>query len=272
MRIALYLLTTAAVLLAWIVVRRVPHHRPIALALSVGLAAEIGRAALLAWVLPIPVPKEPLEGCLRLAVYADRLLVLVWPFALAGAAVRVLARRPAWPMGIGYIVAAAALIVGYPALRFDALRRALLAIELAALLVGVGALMTWFRRAVRVDERGDVSIRTAAVLVLGHGAMVITTYAAGLFGEAWKVGQSAYLAVLAMLAEHVSRAAAAGDLDAARIAHEAMGRLLAAPGALEGASRPSSAQAAAPSKPDHRAAIQSELRGAAGPEAYTCAR
>ena len=41
----------------------------------------------------------------------------MWPFALAAAAVRVLARWPAWPFAIGYVVAASALIAGYPSLR-----------------------------------------------------------------------------------------------------------------------------------------------------------
>jgi hypothetical protein len=148
MRLALYLLSAVATALAWIVARRRAEHGPIAWALSIALAADIGRAVLLAWVLPPPnlAPSTPpLEGALRIAIYADRALFAAWPAALAAVALRVLARRPAWPVAIGYVASVAVLVGWYPALRFDALRKAYLAIELAAGFVGFGALV-FYRR------------------------------------------------------------------------------------------------------------------------------
>jgi hypothetical protein len=56
MRIALYLMTGAATVLAWIVARGRSEHRPVAFALSIALAANLARAALLTWVLPPPEP------------------------------------------------------------------------------------------------------------------------------------------------------------------------------------------------------------------------
>lgn len=59
MRVALYLLTAAMTILAWIVARRRPEHRPVALVLTLGLAFNLARAALLTWALPPPDPTSP---------------------------------------------------------------------------------------------------------------------------------------------------------------------------------------------------------------------
>jgi hypothetical protein len=132
---------------------------------------------------------------------ADRALFIAWPCAIAAAAVRVLARRRAWPVAIGYAVAVAVLVLGYPALRFAALRQAYLAIELSALAIGVVAVSAWWRQgwpSVRAGERQplDVSGRVAAVLVLGHFAAVVSgPYRIDLFGEGWALAQLAYVVI-----------------------------------------------------------------------------
>ena len=48
---------------------------------------------------------EPLER------QEPRALFIAWPCAIAAAAVRVLARRRAWPVAIGYAVAVALLVL-----------------------------------------------------------------------------------------------------------------------------------------------------------------
>ena len=135
-------------------------------------------------------------GLARLAVFADRALFIAWPAALAACAVRVLARRAAWPVAIGYVAAALALIVSYPWTRFEVLRRAYLAIELAALVVGLGSAVSWHRRAWG-RERADFSTTIALVLVGGHFATVLAgPFRIGLFGQAWALAQLAYFAIL----------------------------------------------------------------------------
>lgn len=205
MRLALYLLLGASVALAWLVARRRTEHRPIAWALSAALAAELGRAVVLEVVPPRLDPSAPpLAGAALLGRYVDRALWIAWPAALAAMSLRVLARRRSWPVAVGYVAAVVVLVVGYRALRFDALRKVYLAIELLSLAIGVGSLVTWYRRAWR-RERAGLSVRVAGVLVAGHLAMIVTgPYRFGLFGQAWALAHVAYVAILsAVILLHV---------------------------------------------------------------------
>lgn len=200
MRATLYALATAAAVLAWAVTLRRPSHRPVALALSAALLADLAGEALLAWVLPpanLDRATPPLVGALRWAVYADRALFIVWPAALAALALRVLARRSAWPVAAGYMLAVAVLAFSYPSTRFDVLRQAYLLVELAALAIGVASLVAWHRRSWGI-ERADITTTIAIVLVLGHLASVVSgPYRVGLFGEAYDLNRLAYLAIFA---------------------------------------------------------------------------
>lgn len=195
MKLALYLLAGLAALLAWIVAQRRPDHRPVAAALSLALAANLGRAALIAWVLP-PPDQGPFHGALRLAIAADRALYLAWPALVAALALTTLARRRAWPVAIAHGAIVLALALTYPATRFDTLRRFYLAAELAAALVGVASAASWYRRA----RPANVTTLAAAFLVAGHLATVIAgPYRFGLFGEAWILATWIYLAVMTTL-------------------------------------------------------------------------
>jgi hypothetical protein len=195
MRAALYAFGIAAVVLAWAVAMRRPSHRPIAWALSAGLAANMAQAVLLGRVLPPPnfdPSTPPFEGTLRWAVYVERALFIAWPALLAGVALRLLARRAAWPVAVGYVAAVIFLAVSYPWTRFDTLRRALLIIDLCALAVEIVSLAAWHFRTWR-RERADIATTIAIVLIAGHFATVVAgPYRLGLFGEAWKLAQLVY--------------------------------------------------------------------------------
>jgi hypothetical protein len=195
MKVALYLLTIIATILAWSFSRRRPEHRPVVLTLVAGLLAQAARQALLWWVLPPPNPNAaPLEGALRLAIATDRALYIAWPAALAALAVRVLAQRPTWPVGLGYVAASVALAVTYPATRFDVLRKAYLACELVALFIGVVSFISWW---VREKRRASVTEITAGVLVAGHFmTLIFGPYRLGLFGTAFELERWSYVAVL----------------------------------------------------------------------------
>ena len=196
------LLATAAAL-AWIIARLRPEHRPIALALTVGLAADVVRAILVRYFPPNLNPDSPLRtGAALAAAYVDRALFIVWPFALAAAAVRVLARWPAWPFAIGYVVAASVLIAGYPSLRHETLRKTYLALDLLVLVPATGALAAWWIRgwrSARAGEppRADYSGRAVAMLVAGQIGIVISgPYRIGLFGEAWELAIVGYVLII----------------------------------------------------------------------------
>ena len=206
MTLPLFALLLSAVALAWVVaLRRRPDHLPVALALSAALFAECGRAILVFRVLPpTPDPAHPLTGWLRGAIYLDRALWLVWPAALAAASLRVLARRRIWPVAIVYVAAVAALCIGYPALRFDTLRRAYLACELVALTTAIGSLVTWFRQSYG-QVRSTITVLSAGLLSAGHFVAVVAgPYRFGLFGQVWELALIAYFAtLLAVVAFHL---------------------------------------------------------------------
>ncbi|XXT24840.1 hypothetical protein WME94_25230 [Sorangium sp. So ce429] len=195
MREALLALAIAAPVLAWAVALRRPAHRPIAWALSACCIAELAHSALMTWVLPAPNMDRatpPLQGALRWAIHAERATYLVSPAAFAALALRVLALRPAWPAVLGYTVSVLALALTYPWSRFDVLRKALLAAELAAVAVEVASAVSWHRRTWR-RERADISATVALVIVAMHlSAVLAGAYRVGLFGEAWALSQLVY--------------------------------------------------------------------------------
>lgn len=201
--LALHIINAVVVVLAWVCARRHPAHRAVAVVLSVGLAAELARQALLSWVLPpappTPEAARPLEGALRWAIYADRALFIAWPAALAACAVRVLAERRVWPVVLGYAGVVVALAVTYPLTRWGVLRLCYLAVDLIAGLVGLAAFITWTRR-YWGKRRADVSVTVTAVLVAGHFASIVAgPYRFGLFGSEWSLIQLAYLILFSIL-------------------------------------------------------------------------
>jgi hypothetical protein len=196
MRIALYLMTGAATVLAWIVARGRSEHRPVAFALSIALAASLARAALLTWVLPPPEPTSaPWSGWLRVAGVLDSALYLAWPAALAALALLTLGRRSAWLVAAGFSVVVAFMTVVNP--RGDDLRQTYLAAELVALFSCAVSLIAWYRRR---EERANTTTLSAGVMVAGHFATVLTgPYRFGLFGKVWALAQWAYLAIIGIV-------------------------------------------------------------------------
>lgn len=219
MRSALYaLLITTAAALAWTIARRRPEHRPIALALSVGLVADAGQALLIHSFPPNLDPSAPLRtGGRLIAAYLGRALYLAWPYALAAAATTVLGHRRAWPLALLYAAGVAVVVLGYSWIRFDVLRKTYLALELVALAFGVASLARWYAAGWRRGRAGkpepaDFTGRTAAMLVAGQFVIVVTgPYRFELFGESWAIAQIGYAillsaVVLLELGEVITRA------------------------------------------------------------------
>lgn len=197
MRPALFGLLAVAVALAWAMSARRREHRPIALALSVQTAAACARAALISFHPPNPDPSAPLRtGAALLAAYADRALVLVWPAALAALSLRTLAGVRAWPVALAYLGAAAYAIGAYPVLRFAALRRFYLAVDLLVLAVGVASIVAWGRRAWR-RQGPEVWHEVTAALIAAHIAGVLVTYGGPIFSpRGWEPMRAAYILIL----------------------------------------------------------------------------
>ena len=194
--LALYLLSALAALLAWAVARRHRDHRPVALLLTYGVASDLARRLL--WTL-LPPPRlgaPPLQGLARVFGHLEHALFLGWSFGVAALALWTLARRRPRLIAVLYVAAVAGLVVGYPAIRGDALRRYYLAVELAAALVGVACGVSWYRR----GQPATITSLTSGFLVAGHLAYVVAgPYRFGLFGQAWVLANWIYLAVITTL-------------------------------------------------------------------------
>lgn len=197
MRPVVYGLAVFAVALAWAAARGHPAHRAVAAFLSLGLACDGALLALHEWVLPPPdLSAPPLTGWLRVAGDLDTALFLVWPAALAALARYTLAKRSPLPVLLGYVAVNVVLVLAYPAIRTDLLRRVLLAAELVALLVGMAAVISWRLR----HERANVTTLCTGVLVVGHFATVVAgPYRFGLFGEVFVIAQWAQVLIYAVL-------------------------------------------------------------------------
>jgi hypothetical protein len=189
-------LSGVAVVLAWAAARRRPEHWPFAGLLTLGLVSDVIRWALQRWVLP-PLPDNPpLTGWVRIAGDIDTALYVAWSIGIAAIALNTLAKRSMRPAIVAYVIVVAGLIIGYPTIRGEILRKVLLGIELASMLVGLASILVWRRR----SERSTITAVCTSVLVAGHfGTILSGPYRFGLFGEAWFLAQVAYVLIYAVV-------------------------------------------------------------------------
>ena len=190
-------LSGVAVVLAWAAARRGPEHRPFAGLLTLGLVSDVILWALQRWVLPPPLlDNPPLTGWIRFAGYIEAALYVAWPIGIAAVALNTMAKRSMRPAIFAYVIVVAGLIIGYPTIRGDVLRKVLLGIELASMLVGIASILAWRRR----RERSTTATLCTSILVAGHfGTVLSGPYRFGLFGEAWVLAQVAYLLIYAVV-------------------------------------------------------------------------
>lgn len=187
-----------AAVLAWLVAKRRPEHRPVALLISLSLFADVVRRALELYVI-VPARTAslgaPLTGWPRAAGHLDAALFVAWPASLAAVALLVFSRRRPWPVLAAWVLLVVVLVAGYPAIRGDVLRRAYLGAQLAALAVAVGAGVTWaWRREAFGLTRGAVALIVGVELLLLFGAWrgnVFTT---------WDIVQGSYTTLYAGIA------------------------------------------------------------------------
>lgn len=178
-----------AVALAW----RRPSYRPTAGFLLGALVASLVRLAMRPWLGAAPVPYV---GAARLGFHLDSALFLAWPLGIAALARWTFAGRRPWPVLLAWVLAVAALVLGYPTIRGDLLRKVLLGGELAALAVAVVAFVAFVgaRQKPRLEH-------VAAMLILAlEGATLAGPWLAGLYAEGWRGALVTYSALYAGLA------------------------------------------------------------------------
>ncbi|WP_437279268.1 hypothetical protein WME90_01550 [Sorangium sp. So ce375] len=191
--VAVYAMSALATVLAWIVARHRPEHRPIAVLLGYGLAASAARRAIRIGVLE-PARAElagaPFSGWVRAVFHLDSALFLGWMAGVAALAVFIFGRRRPWGVLAVYLVAVAVLAAGYPTFRGELLGKAYLALELAALCTSVGCLILWFLG----NDRGKTQHLAAGFIVIAETLMLVGPFRMGIF-SAWDLARSILIAL-----------------------------------------------------------------------------
>jgi hypothetical protein len=189
----LWSLSVLVTVLAWIIGRHRPEHRPIAWLLGYGLASDAVREIIGARVLR-PARAElagaPFTGWTRAAFHVESALFVGWMAGIAALAVWIFARRRPWSVLAVYVVAVSVLAAGYPTFRGELLGRAYLALHLAALCVSVGCLLLWFLG----SERGRAHHLAAGFIIIAEMTMLAGPFRMGIF-NAWDLARSILLAL-----------------------------------------------------------------------------
>ncbi|WP_437600297.1 hypothetical protein WMF28_01885 [Sorangium sp. So ce590] len=190
---ALWSLSVVATVLAWVVARHRPEHRPIAFLLGYGLATDAVRELIGAKVLR-PARAElagaPFTGWVRIAFHVESALFVGWMTGVAALAVFIFGRRRPWGVLAIYVVAVGVLAAGYPTFRGELLGKAYLALQLAALCVSIGCLLRWFAS----REPAKVHHVATGLIIITELSMLAGPYRYGVF-TTWDLAQSMLIAL-----------------------------------------------------------------------------
>lgn len=195
----LYALSAVNVVLAWLLTGREPEHRPLAVALTVGLVSDAAIKALRVLYLDAAIGRLGLQsewsGGPRLAGYVTDALSLAWPAAVAGATVVLFVERSALLALGGYAALVAALTVFHAVAGTEALARDLTFAELVCCLVALGCAVTWYTR----SKKSATTAQACLMVVVAVEFMsLIGAWRVGLFAN-WHLTQLAYLAGFSVL-------------------------------------------------------------------------
>jgi hypothetical protein len=162
-----YALSALATALAWLVARRLPEHRPIAMLLTLGLASDVVRRQLrIAIIAPgyARAAGAALTGGARVAFHVSEALYFAWLAALIAASLRlfILPRRPLWPVAATWSATVVALVLTYPTTRGALLQRVYLGGQGVTVALSWGFVLAWFRS----RERAPVTFAQSCLVLL----------------------------------------------------------------------------------------------------------
>lgn len=184
--LAAYVMTLGALALAWAIASTRAKYRPVALLLTIALTVDLARRANGVFFLAPAHARfgaAPFDGWARVAGALDEALFLAWPAAIAASALvtfepapfdaaDAIARRARVLRAVAlvWLLAVVALVATYPITRGPVLARCYLVGELAAIVVGIGAIATW------IPARLSPEVRHV-VIALVVGAELISALA-----------------------------------------------------------------------------------------------
>jgi hypothetical protein len=190
---ALWGLSVLATVLAWIVARHRPEHRPIAWLLGYGLATDAVRELIGARVLRparVELAGAPFAGWTRAAFHVESALFLGWMVGVAAMAVWVFGKRRPWGLLVAWALAVTVLALGYPTVRGELLGKTYLALELAALCTSIGCFISWFAG----RERARPHHLIAGFIIIAELSTLAGPFRFGVF-DAWDLSRSIFVAL-----------------------------------------------------------------------------
>jgi hypothetical protein len=189
------LLLAAAAASAVLLARQRPNagYAPVAALLVATFAASSTRYAIDAHLYAAEHP--PYVGSARALFHVEQALYITTPFGLLAVSLVVFVRRSPWPLALAWAATVAALVLSYPALRGDPLRRAYLAITLIGLLGSCVAFAHFFQRR-EAPELAHVSAMFMIAIELL--SVVKGPWGRGLF-ESYTLAQAAYAVLYGVL-------------------------------------------------------------------------
>jgi hypothetical protein len=152
--------------------RRGKQYRPVAILLCGELSLGLFGAFISPWI-PNDPQQPPLQGIERALFHVDSAIHVADPIAVASVAVLVFTGRRPWAAIGVWAIAVVALVLAYPWARWEHLRQCYLAVELAALCVGCGAVATWLwrREPVRLEHTAMAMIIAIAFISVIFGPL-----------------------------------------------------------------------------------------------------
>jgi hypothetical protein len=199
---ALYALSAVATVLAWALARRRQEHRPVAVLLTVGLAADIATRALRAFYFARVIGELGTDarwtGVPRIMGHVADAVLLSWPATLAGAALVAFAGRRWWYATIGYAVALCVLIVVHPFAGDGSLASAIRTVHIIALAVAIGSAATWYLRTEPQGERVNSAQACLMLILCIELPSLAGAWRLGIFGN-WNLSRIAYVVLYSLL-------------------------------------------------------------------------
>jgi hypothetical protein len=147
-----------------------------------------------------PLGSPPFTGAARVAFHVDEAIELSWAAGLAALAIIVFAGRRFAGVAIGllWVATVAYLATHYPEIRGDALREVYLAVELAALAVAAGSIVSWtWRREPPTPAR----ISVLAICLTDGITLLAGAWRWG-FWVHWELNQAAFALLYATIAAY----------------------------------------------------------------------
>jgi hypothetical protein len=197
---ALWLALVVVTAMAWALASKRREHRPIAVLLSLGLAAEVAQRALSVAVLaPLRAAlgvDVPWSGWARAAGLLYDAVALTWPAALVGAALVVFAGRRPWAALLGWSFAVAAFAGAHPIAGDGSQARAYTAVQTLAVAIAAGLGLGWIRGRATPATTAQYAL---AMMVIAELVSLLGAWRVGLF-EGWPIAQALYLVMFGVVA------------------------------------------------------------------------